>query len=127
MFFILSGYQQSPTVYYQRPDQITQPQQIVVAQEPPRGPKCYNCQKFGHYAKDCKNEYVCGKCSENHLTKDCVSAVLKCSNCVQNNMDTTEHAASSQQCPSLIKRQNMLKKKLNGHLNWNRSRAIPPR
>ena len=89
--------------------------------------RCYNCQKFGHYAKDCTNEYVCGKCSENHLTKDCVSAVLKCSNCVQNNMDTTEHAASSQQCPSLIKRQNMLKKKLNVHLNWNRSRAITPR
>ena len=34
--------------------------------------RCYNCQKFGHYIKDCSTPevHICALCSENHSTKD---------------------------------------------------------
>ena len=91
--------------------------------------RCYNCQTFGHYARDCptKTVHVCGKCSENHQTKDCESLVEKCVNCVRNNMAQTQHQASSHLCPLLVNEQNLLKKKFNDrNLNSTSNRTIPP-
>ena len=31
----------------------------------------FKCQRFNHLAKDCKNEISCGKCNQNHQTKEC--------------------------------------------------------
>lgn len=47
--------------------------------------QCYNCFNFGHYAKDCKSNKVCSKCSEHHQYsyKDCKSQSLKCINCLK--------------------------------------------
>ena len=82
--------------------------------------RCYNCQKFGHYAKDCptNEKPVCGKCSEEHNTRDCDALISKCINCVRNNCDDQAHTVFNIQCPSLIKEQEQLKKKLeNARLN----------
>ena len=81
--------------------------------------RCFNCQKFGHYIKDCptKDEPICGKCSENHPTKDCESESRKCINCVRKNGDNIQHSASSIQCPSLMKEHTRLKMMNQSRLN----------
>ena len=92
--------------------------------------RCYNCQTYGHYAKDCptKEVPVCGKCSEQHNTRDCTSVTSKCINCMIDNCDDYEHPTFSIKCPSLIKEQNQLKKKLdNARLNVMRLITQPPR
>ena len=67
--------------------------------------RCYNCQKFGHIAKDCPtpNEAHCGKCSENHRTDSCSSNEKKCINCVRNNIPESDHSASYYKCPCAVK------------------------
>ena len=92
--------------------------------------RCNNCQKFGHYAKDCPTQDVniCGKCTGNHRTSDCDSLVQKCANCARNNMEDVNHQTTSYKCPSLIKQQALLKKKINGgNLNFSRESSNHPR
>ena len=91
--------------------------------------RCFNCQKFGHYIKDCptKDEPICGKCSENHPTKDCESESRKCINCVRKNGDNIQHSASSIQCPSLMKEHTRLKMMSQSRLNSARHNAPPQR
>ena len=43
-----------------------------------RKPKCFNCNKYGHIAKDCRSEkkeqetWICFKCDKKrHIAKDC--------------------------------------------------------
>ena len=77
--------------------------------------RCYNCQKFNHHAADCPTKTVpnCGKCSGYHPTKDCVEIHQhKCINCIRNKVDDTFHTTNSYKCPSLIKEQELLKKKI---------------
>ncbi|KAF5648575.1 hypothetical protein F52700_891 [Fusarium sp. NRRL 52700] len=33
--------------------------------------QCFQCQDFGHMAKQCPNEVRCGRCLENHNTSEC--------------------------------------------------------
>lgn len=47
---------------------------------------CFHCQRHGHLEKDCHSKkagesVVCGKCSGNHRTVECVSETSKCINC----------------------------------------------
>jgi hypothetical protein len=44
--------------------------------------RCFKCEQYGHFAKDCKNAETCGICAESHHTKECKSEVFKCTNCV---------------------------------------------
>lgn len=44
--------------------------------------RCYNCNKYGHSSKACKNKICCPRCSGEHSVKECKSTELKCSNCV---------------------------------------------
>lgn len=49
--------------------------------------RCYNCNKYGHLQKDCKNKIMCAKCSGDHDTKQCMdeSDNCKCVNCIDSN------------------------------------------
>ena len=58
--------------------------------------QCYNCQGFGHVAKNCYKKPKCVKCAKDHKTQDCLiknrSENPICANCGGN------HAASSKDC-----------------------------
>ena len=57
--------------------------------------RCYNCQRFGHGSKFCKQSARCHKCgAAPHEGSPC-SAPVKCLNC-----DATDHATNSTQCPT---------------------------
>lgn len=48
--------------------------------------RCYNCQQYKHKATACKCTTVCGKCAQQHSTRDCtLSSNYKCYNCVEAN------------------------------------------
>ena len=85
--------------------------------------RCNNCQKFGHYAKECPTPdmKVCGKCSSHqHNTTDCDNELNpECINCIRAGHETnTNHTTNSHQCPVLCNQQEAVKK---NHLNMRRS------
>ena len=44
--------------------------------------KCFNCYRYGHIKKLCRNNPVCGNCSsKNHKTEECRTLEPKCNNC----------------------------------------------
>lgn len=55
--------------------------------------QCFNCQVYGHKADVCKKKPVCGKCAQEHETRNCVSEELRCTNC------KGVHTAWSHECP----------------------------
>ena len=55
--------------------------------------QCFNCQGYGHEANVCKKKPRCGKCAENHATKECNREKLRCAHCSE------EHAAWHRECP----------------------------
>ena len=67
--------------------------------------RCYNCQDFGHIAKDCPSHTVpsCGKCGENHRTDQCSSEVRNCINCRRNEIADSNHSVFYYNCPILLK------------------------
>jgi len=64
----------------------------------PKPTICYNCQIYGHIAKQCKSSFsICGFCAGKHNTRDCdknrATETPMCANCQGN------HLSSSTQCP----------------------------
>jgi len=43
--------------------------------------QCFNCQAYGHKADICKKKPKCGKCAQEHETRNCTSEEVKCVNC----------------------------------------------
>ena len=65
---------------------------------------CYRCQRFGHRADRCRSnieDTVCGRCAENHKTKDCTSNTFKCINCVRAKHQDVGHRVNTRACKSL--------------------------
>ena len=57
--------------------------------------RCNKCQLFNHYHNDCKADVAtCGKCGENHDTRECQSPTAKCINCFKNKHEDTAHETS---------------------------------
>lgn len=56
--------------------------------------QCFQCQRFGHFAKNCNSKSRCLFCSEEHAFKDCPKTRKKCANC------KGEHLANYGGCPN---------------------------
>ena len=52
--------------------------------------RCFNCNKYGHSSRGCKNKTCCPKCAGEHNVAECKTDDLKCSNCV-NYMKTLKY------------------------------------
>ena len=66
--------------------------QIKVEEYIERPRQCYNCQKFGHASKYCrqKEEKICSKCGEKgHIRNDCTEQEFCCFNCKGNHPSTS--------------------------------------
>lgn len=79
--------------------------------------QCYNCQKFGHLANQCKTKSsVCVNCSQNHRKDDCSSIIKKCANC------KGSHAATDKKCPSRGQFMNIQKLMVLKNYNYNEAK-----
>ena len=89
--------------------------------------RCYNCQHFGHFMKDCptSDEHTCGKCSGNHKTMVCETGTLKCVNCMRENLGNVGHETNDKGCPCIQKQQEQIKLTQNNRLNSRRKDQIP--
>ena len=62
--------------------------------------QCFNCQSFGHSAKNCRSKQKCLICGESHSHKGCPNREAKkakCANC------SGPHVASYRECPEYKK------------------------
>ena len=61
--------------------------------------RCYKCQQYGHTQQLCSKPVVCGKCSGNHRTLECVvePSAWKCVNC------SSCHQAGNKECAEQVK------------------------
>lgn len=62
--------------------------------------QCYRCLEFGHVARFCKNEVVCGYCAGSHDTRNCAKReeYPVCKTCNNHQRDSC-HPAYSSLCP----------------------------
>ena len=61
--------------------------------------QCFNCQSFGHSAKNCRSNKKCLICGEGHSHKGCPNKEAKkpkCANC------KGPHVASYKGCPDIL-------------------------
>ncbi|KAI0995874.1 hypothetical protein K3495_g12306 [Podosphaera aphanis] len=59
--------------------------------------QCFNCQRYGHIAKNCTAEAKCGQCADKHNTRECPGKQeAKYSNCGR------KHTSWHQSCPIRI-------------------------
>lgn len=58
--------------------------------------RCFRCQHLGHRAYVCReDEATCGRCSENHDTRQCNNNIRRCANCGGN------HCTAYEGCPTI--------------------------
>lgn len=72
---------------------------VKVTMFTPKPLRCFNCQRFGHGARNCKNQRCCYRCAKDHDTcnnEKCVDTP-SCVNCKGN------HSSSSKDCPEFLK------------------------
>jgi hypothetical protein len=43
--------------------------------------QCFKCQAYGHKASVCTRNARCGKCAQEHETRECQSEMIQCANC----------------------------------------------
>ena len=81
--------------------------------------RCFNCQKFGHSKKFCKNRLACWKCGgEGHDGSECTSETTHCLNCKGG------HCASSKSCPIWIQEKDIQRIKTERGLSYGDARRL---
>ena len=68
----------------------------------PNPTRCYQCNKYGHVAQNCRGSLSCPKCGGPHNFTDCSVEDLKCSNC------GGSHSASDKSCPTFLKNKDIV-------------------
>lgn len=78
--------------------------------------QCLNCQRYGHFARECKFATCCKFCAQGHNATQCnlQSTKYTCHNCVLSNKRNTikvnvKHVATDDRCPARIERLEALK------------------
>lgn len=77
--------------------------------------QCLRCYRFGHFARECKFEETCRRCTEKHKVSECTSTTItnKCSNCKIANIRGAQydirHPPTDDRCPSKMERIEALK------------------
>ena len=81
--------------------------------------RCFQCQKFGHSKRFCKNQIACWKCgSEGHDGSDCTAETTRCLNC------KGDHCASSKSCPIWIQEKDIQRIKTERGLSYGDARRL---
>jgi len=74
--------------------------------------RCYKCNDYSHYARDCTREESCGHCGQSHKTKDCDCSHQKfCTNCDRRNKSSngrtpaleTSHSSFDHKCETYLR------------------------
>lgn len=61
--------------------------------------QCYNCQLFGHGARNCNRQAKCLKCGQDHDSRNCTKPREEeptCANCGENHLANSKHCTSYQ-------------------------------
>jgi hypothetical protein len=83
--------------------------------------RCFKCQGYGHFARDCNLKDMCVNCGEEHKTKNCQTPDHNnCVNCKRYNervkaplsRTNIKHKANDQCCPSYQRVNNIIKSKI---------------
>ncbi|HBK72411.1 MAG TPA: hypothetical protein DDZ39_12285 [Flavobacteriaceae bacterium] len=67
--------------------------------------QCFKCQNFGHKigSEKCSEKTSCFYCAEDHMSNECTNKQKvndhKCRNCLDMNLEHTNHKSSSKLCP----------------------------
>lgn len=88
-----------------------------LVQEDLRIIRCYKCQKYGHFARECKYESKCPVCANDHSIDQCSSESKNCINCIDAknkfNLDIDiHHTVWDPTCQCLIRVTNMQRNKV---------------
>jgi len=78
--------------------------------------RCYQCYRYGHTQKTCRNTITCPKCSEYHDQEDCTSERTKCVNCHQ------EHTAFDKACEIYKMETRIVETKTNKNITYREAR-----
>lgn len=80
--------------------------------------QCLQCYAYGHFARNRASAIICKNCTESHSHRECISPILKCINCVRENVKlaknkcnllNTNHRANDERCKCRIARIDGLK------------------
>ena len=81
--------------------------------------RCFQCQKFGHSKRFCKNQIACWKCgSEGHDGSECTAETTRCLNCKD------DHCASSKSFPIWIQEKEIQRIKTEKGLSYGDARRL---
>ena len=81
--------------------------------------RCFQCQKFGHSKRWCKNKPACWKCGcEGHDGSECTSETTCCLNC------KGDHYTSSKSCPVWIQEKEIQRVKTVRRLSYGDARRL---
>lgn len=82
---------------------------------------CYNCFRYGHLGRQCRNKERCMKCGENHKTDECKSPEKKCLICKGDH-----YVNDFKQCPEYTRQKEIKNYMANSNSSYNdANKAIP--